>query len=261
MAPAKPSQRLIPRIAIEAVVCMMVLGLISAASVAWGIALAPRVSESGCVAGLVVDHAQPGRSANLQSITFSGIWRPGFTRFEFRATGSCRTFDRDTAFRAVSPLEFYDENWTGPADERPHEPTQRPPWSASHDLPPEDGSRYTVWAVRSAGWPCLCLCSRTTADSSSMKSTTGSLSLLGSSNYFGRLTSSDPERGTVPLIPLWPGLAIDSALYSAAWALLLFVPLLAYRRLRTSRRRRLGLCPACAYDTKGQDGPCPECGV
>jgi hypothetical protein len=60
---------------------------------------------------------------------------------------------------------------------------------------------------------------------------------------------------------MWRGFAINSALFSVAWAILLFVPLLTYRRLRTSRRHRRGLCTACAYDTKGQDGPCPECGV
>jgi len=65
-----------------------------------------------------------------------------------------------------------------------------------------------------------------------------------------------PERLTVlPLIPLWPGFILDTALFAlAAW-----FPLAAVRTLRRIRCRRLGRCPRCAYDVQDL-AVCPECG-
>lgn len=66
--------------------------------------------------------------------------------------------------------------------------------------------------------------------------------------------------------PLWPGLAINAALYAVLlW--LLRIPLswaagLIGRGVRRIRRRR-GLCVGCGYDLRGRDsagGVCPECG-
>jgi hypothetical protein len=64
----------------------------------------------------------------------------------------------------------------------------------------------------------------------------------------------------IPYRPWWPGLALNTAFYGAAWALLLGSPLLI-RRGRSALRRHRGCCPSCAYDLKGWiNGGCPECG-
>jgi hypothetical protein len=61
--------------------------------------------------------------------------------------------------------------------------------------------------------------------------------------------------------PLFPGFALNTALYAATWYLLLFTPLPLYRAARRRSRVSRGMCPACAYNLEGSpSGPCPECG-
>jgi hypothetical protein len=64
----------------------------------------------------------------------------------------------------------------------------------------------------------------------------------------------------VDLPTLWypPGLAIDTALFAAAWLHLLLVP----KALRRNIRRGRGGCIFGGYDRAGlaSDARCPECG-
>jgi hypothetical protein len=41
---------------------------------------------------------------------------------------------------------------------------------------------------------------------------------------------------------------------------LMLAAILVYRSIRTRRRHRLGLCPACGYDLRFSPDLCPECG-
>jgi hypothetical protein len=65
--------------------------------------------------------------------------------------------------------------------------------------------------------------------------------------------------GILPLLPIWPGFAINTVFYAAVlW--MLFVAPFALRRWRRIRR---GLCPKCGYDLRGaatDSAACPECG-
>lgn len=57
--------------------------------------------------------------------------------------------------------------------------------------------------------------------------------------------------------PYWPGAAINAAIFSLAWWLMLAVPPMVLR----TRRRRRGRCAKCGYDLRAtDDGRCPECG-
>jgi hypothetical protein len=70
-------------------------------------------------------------------------------------------------------------------------------------------------------------------------------------------TGGAPMVLALPLIPIWPGLLLDTGFYGALWAL----PLFSLPLLRTHRRRRKGRCPRCGYDLKHAFEPgCPECG-
>lgn len=62
----------------------------------------------------------------------------------------------------------------------------------------------------------------------------------------------------VPLLPLRPGIAINSACYAEV----LWLPVCTVIALRRLAWRRRGLCPRCGYDLRGGDHPaCPECGT
>jgi len=68
----------------------------------------------------------------------------------------------------------------------------------------------------------------------------------------------------LPTSPLWLGLVVDLLFWSLVAFSVLSLPRW-FRAVRTVRRRRSGLCPACAYDLKnGSQGSvmshCPECG-
>jgi len=70
------------------------------------------------------------------------------------------------------------------------------------------------------------------------------------------------EYRILPLRPIWPGFAINTAFYAAILWLLFTLPGVPFA-LRRRRRIRRGLCPACAYDLRGRGNDsktCPECG-
>lgn len=67
------------------------------------------------------------------------------------------------------------------------------------------------------------------------------------------------NRFALPLLPLWPGFAINTAFY----ALLLFIAWRTPGLIRRAVRRRRGRCVRCGYDRSGLDAgeACPECGT
>jgi hypothetical protein len=61
----------------------------------------------------------------------------------------------------------------------------------------------------------------------------------------------------LPVVPVWPGFALDTAFYGAIAFALWSAPGLIRRRLRRAR----GHCPACGYNLEGAPtATCPECG-
>ncbi len=67
----------------------------------------------------------------------------------------------------------------------------------------------------------------------------------------------DLDQRTIPLRPIWPGFAINTAFYAAILWLLTLGPF----TLRRVIRRKRGCCIKCGYDLRGDfSGGCPECG-
>ncbi|UYV14233.1 MAG: hypothetical protein NCW75_01850 [Phycisphaera sp.] len=65
---------------------------------------------------------------------------------------------------------------------------------------------------------------------------------------------------SLPLMPLWPGFAANTAAYAGTIALLWLTIAGGTHLLGTKKRRRKrGLCEACGYDIQGLT-TCPECG-
>jgi hypothetical protein len=73
-------------------------------------------------------------------------------------------------------------------------------------------------------------------------------------------TSRMDEERSLPVVPVWPGFAINTVLYAAVvW--LTCMGLTVRRRRRSIRR---GLCTKCGYDLRGSAPEatiCPECGA
>jgi hypothetical protein len=75
---------------------------------------------------------------------------------------------------------------------------------------------------------------------------------------FGEIMRSKPKLHAFPITPMWPGFAINTLIFAAAWWTLLF----GYSTIRRLTRHAKGLCPTCGYSREGLPigTPCPECG-
>ena len=65
------------------------------------------------------------------------------------------------------------------------------------------------------------------------------------------------EPFALPLVPIWPGFAVNTVFYAA----ILWLPIRGPFVLRRHIRRKRGLCVSCGYDLRHADhDACPECG-
>jgi hypothetical protein len=110
-----------------------------------------------------------------------------------------------------------------------------------------------------AGWPLLAVSSdRRLAE---YAAPTVPWRFYSLSKGFGMPLSWQYVHDCLPVQPLWPGFALDTVLYAAAWWALLFTPLPLYRAGRRRFRVSGGMCGGCGYSLAGSPGgACPECG-
>ncbi len=109
--------------------------------------------------------------------------------------------------------------------------------------------------VRSAGWPCRSVVSGRTFYQDDLFRDWGMV------HFGGPETVAFPFESSVAWRPIWLGLVANTAVYGLAWWIVLGGPITATLKIRASRRRGTGQCPACGYDLSGQREPgCPECG-
>ncbi len=158
---------------------------------------------------------------------------------------------RDLSPRA-HPLEVAPD-WAGP---------WLMPWGTAQCPWPAEGV-YENRAVDARGWPFLALyCNYVwvpdpSAPSGQRPAVHGALRLGSEAVRKGMGAFQYPVG--LPLRPIWPGLVLNTGVFGAGWALLLFAPGIT----RGTLRRRRGQCPRCGYDLRAlrRDSPCPECGA
>ncbi len=118
------------------------------------------------------------------------------------------------------------------------------------------GGRHYRFEDFVAGWPLPAVRARLfeETDMETFEVTRGPQWLSGPRIAMG-FDLFDESGGRLPLVPVFPGILVNTLFYSSILALpLTFAP------LRRWRRRRGGRCGRCGYDLAGIDGPCPECG-
>lgn len=109
------------------------------------------------------------------------------------------------------------------------------------------------------GWPMLAFAGGITTETGTPP---------GHHHDFGALSNDPPTPGaawggklvdTIPLRPILPGAAVNTAVYALAWLMLLA----AVTLVRQHGRLRRGECLACGYSRRGigADAACPECGT
>jgi hypothetical protein len=139
-----------------------------------------------------------------------------------------------------------------------------PYWSKAAGRPDPD-DRYGLYAnpdfVRmegANGWPLLSMIWKTDTDDVAWAGGRGTQSVDWGLEIARDLSRRPPylQRRALPLLPIWPGFAINTLFYAAILWALFAAPLALRRRLRIRR----GLCPACAYPV-GESPICTECGA
>ena len=134
-----------------------------------------------------------------------------------------------------------------------------PVWASG--LPPLEPREGMVGhaAVEGSGWPAIAM--RTRYEEWSVAGQLGGQSFHQVTEGILLTPKAAVRRGckakVVPLRPLWPGFAINTAFYAAILWLVIPGPF----ALRRHIRRKRGLCVACGYDLRGNlSAGCPECG-
>lgn len=113
------------------------------------------------------------------------------------------------------------------------------------------GKRYVV--VTRVGVPCRCFADWA-VDPACASSATPNLSSYGR----WQISASGRQSRFLSLMPLWPGLALNTLFYAAFGGAIWWSLHAVRRRLRVLR----GRCSSCAYDRVGlaEGAVCPECG-
>jgi hypothetical protein len=164
------------------------------------------------------------------------------------------------AYHRIVTDYSHDDGISFPAPFRAEIPSNIPGWAHHVILDGMGNSNAKLHSsgIEAVGLPCLAMYSVFKGDAVwGAKSITPSID----DAVFGILIDSRGIRtGTfsarvLPVLPLWPGFAINTIFYAAILWLLFAAPGFVRRRIRVRR----GQCPACAYPV-GSSTVCTECG-
>ena len=235
------------------------LGLVTSVAVAWTISLSPGPQNTS----RTITFRRP-----IAGVPASPSGAPAGIEFSeqhhksvFRTT--IRTLDQQPVnenvvneFRSLIVQQY--EPLRLQANISPGE-LERNAWRPWFAFPSSAPAQLQSLTFRATGWPRRCLQSHAWIDTSGATVDRGIIRFLPPTPVRPSRTP-DPHSGTIPLIPIWQGLAFNTAVFALPWCLII-LGFEAVRSLRLARRHRRGHCPACNYDllhnfTLG----CPECG-
>ena len=232
------------------------LGLVTTITIAWWLSL--RGQQSFTYTHVVSINIRPeGVRSYLDACRVTDEYRPGFRRIEILKMGT--PINALIWSRVDAELEGTDLTPGYGSGMMPSQPAQRPRLFAWVPRPSDALGTIDAASGRACGWPWLCLYSTRVRDTGAASDhVRGAVSLLAPGAYTGT-SSSDPECGSVPVLPIWSGLALNVSLCSLAWGFAIFCGFW----LRHMRRRRAFECVKCGYNLRGlpPTTPCPECGT
>lgn len=139
---------------------------------------------------------------------------------------------------------------TQPQPDRQELPAWFDDWARTQPIPKRFlTANVNLLMLQAQGWPFRCV-------STTRAFTQTPTTVMKHTPLWG-IVIDDGRHRVVALRPLPLGLAANTAIYAAAWAVPLTLIPITRRHLRT----RKGLCPRCGYDVQRQfTTPCPECG-
>jgi hypothetical protein len=134
--------------------------------------------------------------------------------------------------------------------ERMLEPSEVPSWSIIRQgRAPE--ARSARFFEQGFGWPMICMAQRHEFDPANDRITRTNAIRMP------RQLRQYVEGSFLPLVPVWPGLLVNAALFGWLWFVVLACPNMCRKRIRKLR----GHCPDCGYNRReAASDRCPECG-
>ncbi len=235
----------------------LILGLATTLGIAWGSAMIP---------------ANYGRASTLYAlgpILSMGGRYTSSSEIERRDSFACTRLlamqPRRTAVRPVrnpytnANVESLVLNIAPPSPQALDVPAWRPLGVAAIrlDRPTDNRILNREWTlIETRGWPCRALLFEEHGARGARQVIVGGLAVPHWQNK--ELIGWRGYGVTLPYIPIWRGLLANTAIFAAAWSVLLYGVPLVQREIR----RRKGHCVKCGYDRQGLDADarCPECG-
>lgn len=237
------------------VLSSVVAGMTLTVGVAWWLSLRDVLTELANHSA-IIEVRRDGPEASTDVVVVEAIARDGFRAYALRTHRHSQAHISRLIAERVR-LSIQTEPVPSFGNLHPGTAAAYPQWLG---VPQSSDSDRDVWGARAVGWPMLAMYSRFDRLRGGSERSIGSVRVLAAASY-SVLTANDPERGRIPLIPLWPGFAVNTAAFGAAAFVLITLARGTLSLIRRSRRRA-SRCPHCGYDLRGSppDRPCPECG-
>lgn len=198
-------------------------------------------------------------------------WNRGWSVMDKHLIGVTDSWWTDLGFDDpdLSPQAQVELNKENFAKRQPNNPflgnashVDQPPswWTCAVEEAPQDD--FQIGCDTAFGWPRPCLWFSTMANLIHIPRGIQTTNPVLAGGIFVQGTIDCPGYlgfRALPLRPIWNAVAIDVAIYTSLWSIILFTP----GPLRRMHRRRHNRCEQCGYSLAGNPAlkrGCPECG-